>query len=259
MITPYYSDDLSCIYCGDALEILGALHLPEIDAVITDPPYSSGARTEAGKASRGDGMVRGQRWTNRPIDTDQMTTSGFVWLIREACVAVRPFLVDGGGLFSFIDWRQWPNLVGAVESANYRINKMIVWDKENFGMGNGFRNQHELVLFASKGVPAIAEADTPDVLRFKREENLWHPSPKPVPLMEALLRVPVKPGGRVLDMFMGAGSTLVAARRLGIKAIGIEIDEEHCRTAADRLRAEIASTTIEAVRSGQGALFGEAV
>jgi site-specific DNA-methyltransferase (adenine-specific) len=187
-----------------------------------------------------------------------MTTTGFVWLVREVAVHVRPLLVDGGAFFSFIDWRQWPNLVGAVESANYRINKMIVWDKETFGMGNGFRNQHELVLFASKGVPNIAEADTPDVLACKREENTWHPSPKPVPLMERLLRVAVKPGGIVLDPFMGAGSTGVAALRLGMRFIGIELDENHCRTARERLRAEETSSTLEAREAGQTSLFGGA-
>lgn len=265
---PFYQDELAAIYSGDALEVLSALRSAAgsitdsaslCDAVVTDPPYSSGARTESSKAARDGGMTRGHRWSNRPIDTDQMTTPGFVWLVRQTAVAVRPLLADGGSLFSFIDWRQWPNLLGAVESANYRINKMIVWDKENFGMGNGFRNQHELILFASKGVPNIAESDTPDVLRFKREENLWHPSPKPVALMEALLRVVVPSGGTVLDPYMGAGATLVAARRLGIRAIGIECDATHCRTAADRLRAEINGSTIEASRAGQCALFSTGV
>ena len=245
-----------CVVCGDALEIVRANPLHGVDAVVTDPPYASGARTEATKQQREDGMLRGARWSNRPIDTDQMTTTGFVWLVREVATALRPCLVDGGGFFSFIDWRQWPNLVGAVESADYRINKMIVWDKETFGMGNGFRNQHELVLFASKGVPNIAAADTPDVLRFRREDNQWHPSPKPVPLMEALLRVPVKRGGLVVDPFCGAGSTLVAARRLGIRAIGFEVNEEHARTARDRIRADETSSSIEAARAGQTALFG---
>ncbi len=245
-----------CVHCGDALQAFNENELTGVDAVVTDPPFASGARHEASKSARGEGMTRGQRWANRPIDTDQMTTTGFVWLVRSIAVAFRPALVDGGAFFSFIDWRQWPNLCGAVESANYRINKMVVWDKETFGMGNGFRNQHELVLFASKGVPRIVEADTADVLRFKREENTWHPSPKPVPLMEALLRVAVPPGGLVVDPFAGAGATLVAAARLGMRCIGFELDEKHAATSRDRLRAEETGSTLQAQRAGQVAMFG---
>jgi len=121
---------------------------------VTDPPYASGARTEANKPSSG-AMVRGQRWNSRPIENDQMTTTGFVWLIREVCQAVRPLLMTGGSLLSFIDWRQWPNLVGAVESTNLRVNGMIVWDKQSMGLGHGFRAQHELVLHASRGVARV--------------------------------------------------------------------------------------------------------
>lgn len=246
-----------CVLCGDSPLLLNELAITGVDACVTDPPFASGARTEAGKGARADGMVRADRWKNRPIDTDQMTTTGFVWLIRKIAVLVRPMLVDGGAFFSFIDWRQWPNLAGAVESANYRINKMIVWDKESFGLGNGYRNQHELVLFASKGVPRIVHSDTPDVIRCKRDENTWHPSPKPPHLMETLLRVPVPSGGLVLDPFMGSGSTLVAAVRQGMRCIGIDSDANHCATARERVLAETSSSTLEARVGGQRALFGD--
>lgn len=254
-LAPFFTDELATVYHGDALQVLSDLGLSDVSAFVCDPPYASGARTEAAKSARGDGMVRAQRWANRPIDTDQMTTTGFVWLIRETALLARDALADGGSFFSFIDWRQWPNLVGAVESANFRINKMVVWDKESFGMGNGFRNQHELILFASKGVPDTQNSNTPDVLRFKREPNTWHPSPKPEDLMEALLRVAAPVGGLVVDPFMGAGATLVAARRLGIRAIGIDSEEKHCETARARLIATATNSTIDAVRAGQRSLF----
>lgn len=243
------------MYLGDCLDVIER-ERPVVACVVTDPPYSSGDRTEASKARRGDGMLRGARWANRPIDCDQMTTTGFVWLIREVALVCEPLLGDGASFVSFIDWRQWPNLVGAVESVNLRVNAMVVWDKESFGMGNGFRAQHELVCWATKGVAKPGALDVPNVLRFPREEPTWHPSPKPVGLMEALLRVASHEGSIVLDPFAGGGATGVAALRTGRTFIGIERDPTHFATACERLRAEEDGSTIDARRAGQTALFG---
>lgn len=179
--------------------------------------------------------MRGVRWAAKPIENDQMTTVGFVWLMRAIGLACRPMLPDGGSFLSFIDWRQWPNLVGALETCNYRIQGMVVWDKGHFGLGNGFRAQHELVCHASKGVPTIHHKGTGNVLRAGRVEPTDHPSPKPVGLMESLVDVVCPPGGLVLDPFAGSGSTLVAAKNAGRRAIGIEAIEAHCETTAKRL------------------------
>lgn len=125
-----YRDGSVRIYHGDCLDVIDEL-VDEgltISAVIMDPPYASGTRKEMGKASSG-AMLRGERFASRPIENDQMTTQGFVWLMRAVAQRVRPILPDGGHLLSFIDWRQWPNLVGAFETCNYRVQSMIVWDK----------------------------------------------------------------------------------------------------------------------------------
>jgi site-specific DNA-methyltransferase (adenine-specific) len=231
---PYYADDYVTLYHGDCLATLGALSGLDLAAVVTDPPYASGARTEASKSSSG-AMLRGERWASKPIENDQMTTTGFVWLIREVCYAVRPMLSDGGSLLAFIDWRQWPNLIGAIESTNMRVNGMVVWDKQSYGLGNGFRAQHELICHASKGTPRIASRSTGNVLRAKRVPNDDHPSPKPVSLMESLLEVVAEPGELICDPFAGGGATLLAAKNLGLRAIGIEYEERHCETTAKRL------------------------
>jgi DNA modification methylase len=235
-VSLYYQDDYVTLYHGDALATLHGLDVEAV-AMVTDPPYASGARAEASKSSSG-AMVRGQRWANNPIENDQMTTTGFVWLMREICYAVRPKLIDGGNILSFIDWRQWPNLVGAIETTNLRVNGMVVWDKESFGMGNGFRGQHELVCHASKGTPRISNRATSNVLRAKRVANDDHPSPKPVPLMEKLITVVSEPGELIIDPFAGGGATLVAAKNIGRRVIGIEFEEQHCETIAKRCSQE---------------------
>jgi adenine-specific DNA-methyltransferase len=77
-----------------------------------------------------------------------------------------------------------------------------------------------------------------DVWRFGLERNRQHPAQKPAPLMEQIVSVSSREGDTVLDPFMGSGTTLVAAKRLGRRAIGIEIEERYCAIAAERLRRE---------------------
>lgn len=233
MAEPYYDDGHVAIYHGDALDVLAGFDTP-VDAVVTDPPYASGTRLEAHKSASG-AMLRAGRFADRPIELDQMTTTGFVWLMRAVAAGVRPLLPDGGSLLSFIDWRQWPNLVGALETCNYRIQGMVVWDKGSIGLGNGFRAQHELICHASKGVPTVYDKGTGNVLRAGRQEPVDHPSPKPVGLLERLITVVSPPGGVVLDPFMGSGSTMRAAVNCGMRAVGIEVEERYCEIAATRL------------------------
>ena len=84
-----------------------------------------------------------------------------------------------GHLFSFIDWRQWPVLAAAVESAGWTLRACLVWDKVNFGMGNGFRQQAEFILHASKGTADnFIRHDIGTVLTFPRESADLHPTQK---------------------------------------------------------------------------------
>ena len=242
-MTPYYSDDSVTIYHGDALDVMRSLEM-SIDGVVTDPPYSSGTRKESGKPSRGS-MLRGEHAANarlsRAIDMDQMTTTGFVWVIRQIAMLAWDRIPDGGSFVSFIDWRQWPTLVGVLESCNYRVQNMVVWDKGEFGMGNGFRNQHELICHAAKGVPVVHNRATANVIKSKRldSETIGHPSPKPDGLLASLIPVVIPVDGTVLDPFMGAGSTMRGAVATGRKAIGIEREERYCEIAVKRLAQEV--------------------
>jgi len=244
-VKPYYEDTNSGIqiFHGDALAVLATLQQQRVDAIVMDPPYASGARQEAQRNSSG-AMLRGERWASKPIENDQMTTPGFIWLMREVCFACKPVLKDGGSVLSFIDWRQWPNLLGALESTNLRVNQMVVWDKLSYGLGNGFRAQHELILHASKGTPTITSRSIGNVLGYRRDNNDDHPSPKPIGLMQNLIEVVTAPGDVVLDPFMGAGSTIRAAANLGRRAIGIELSEKYCEIAAKRLRQGVLDLAI---------------
>jgi len=102
-------------------------------------------------------------------------------------------------------------------------------------MGNGFRQQCEFILHASKGTgDNFLRHDLGTLFRDKRQANdIGHPTVKPMPLVETFLSA--VPGGLVLDPFMGSGTTLLAAKNLKRRAIGIDIEEHYCEIAARRL------------------------
>lgn len=223
------------LYLGDCLEVMKSLPDRSVDAVVTDPPYASGARMAAQVRGK-DGMTRGEVRKSRPMPNDNMTTTGFVWMLREMGLEAVRVLKDGASLLSFIDWRQYPTLYGALESVNLRVQTMVVWDKEIMALGNGFRNQHELVIHAAKGVPSVFDRSVPNVLRVPRlAGSELHPSEKPVPLLVRLLATITDRGATVLDPFMGSGTTGVACVQTGRSFIGIEIDPGYFAIAQKRI------------------------
>lgn len=236
-MTPYYADDAVTLYHGDALEVMSCLSEATVDAVLTDPPYSSGGRRENARSIR-KSMTRAvgdDDW----IRGDAMSTPGFAWLMRACGVQWRRLLTPGGHALAFIDWRMAPNLAAALETADLRQHPTLVWDKTHFGMGAIFRNQYELIVHMSAGNPRPpARRDVGNVLRFPPVRDGLHPTEKPLPLLRILLSV-VCPTGLVLDPFVGSGAVMVAARELGLRAIGVDSDERYCEVAARRLSQDV--------------------
>jgi site-specific DNA-methyltransferase (adenine-specific) len=235
--TPYYADDLATLHLGDCLDLAPELAPRSVDAVLTDPPFSSGGRRENARSLR-KSMNRGMSdddW----IAGDAMSTGGFVWMMRAIAARIRPSLKPGAHFLAFIDWRMHGNLAGALESADLRQHPTLVWDKTHFGMGAVFRNQHEWIVHFSNGSPADpARRDMGNVLRCPPVRDGFHPTEKPVGLLGSLLSVVVPAGGLVVDPFAGSGSTLVAAKMLGRRSVGYELDERFAEKAAKRLQAE---------------------
>ena len=210
---PYYSDDLVTLYHGDCLEVTEWL---AADVLVTDPPYGM---SYIGDYRRADGSR-----------TDKIEIVGDTTLEARASALSawgdKPALVFG-------TWRM---------PRPARIRNLVVWDKGNSpGVGNtnipwGLSHEEIYVL----GTWPLREAGTggPRVASVIRcgapsgNSRPDHPTPKPVGLMELLI---AKTVGTVADPFAGSGSTLIAARNLGRKAIGVELEERYCERIAKRL------------------------
>jgi site-specific DNA-methyltransferase (adenine-specific) len=220
------------LYLGDCLEILPTLG--KVDAVVTDPPYSSGARTDSERQVRG-AMLRSMEdadWFSH----DAMTTWGFGWFVRSLFTALRDHLSVGAHIYACIDWRQTPNLYGMLEACGYRVNHCLVWKKPHFGMGAYWRNQHENIVFASLGMPsAMLDRGRGSVLEHSNVPPMerQHPTEKPVSLLLEI--IDAIPAATVFDPFMGSGSTGVAAARAGRRFFGVEINPHHFDIACRRI------------------------
>ena len=207
MPKPFYQDDWVSLYHGDCLELADLWTVA--DVLVTDPPY---------------GMAHRSGWLDRPIAGDETTVA------RESVIDIWGFKAA----IMFGTWR--------VPRPSF-VRQLVVWDKgDSPGMGDlslPWGPSHEDIYIMGEGFQGRR---TGSVIRYPTlsagsTERLDHPTPKPVPLMEELIRK--CPPGVIADPFAGSGSTLVAAKALGRRAIGVELEERYAEIAARRLAQDV--------------------
>jgi site-specific DNA-methyltransferase (adenine-specific) len=213
-MTPYYADDAVTLYQGDCREVLPQLDI-NVDSLITDPPYGLGIGY--GRTALGVREIEG--------DHDDALLLG---VLADADHLLRP---DAWSMI-FCGYTHSGKVQAAAERAGYRIKTVIVWDKKMPSLGEGIRNQYELAVVAKRGNPRehFTGGNVWPILRERGRPE--HPHMKPQALMQRCVDYFSPEGGTVLDPFAGSGSTLVAAKTLGRKAVGIEFDERYCEIAA---------------------------
>jgi site-specific DNA-methyltransferase (adenine-specific) len=243
-MTPYYADDHVTLYHGDAFDILPTLS--GIGAVVTDPPYSSGGAFRGDRAnSTVDKYVRTDTLAYRPdFAGDNRDQRSFLAWAGLWLNAARVASVPGAVLCSFIDWRQLPVLTDAVQVGGWTWRNLGTWWKPGIRMQKGrLSSSAEYVVYATNGPSdAVGQTSPQNVFRCAPDEDRDHIAQKPVDVMKWLLGL-APSDALVLDPFMGSGSTLAAAKSLGMRSIGIEVDERYCEVAAIRLRQEVLGLT----------------
>jgi hypothetical protein len=163
------------------------------------------------------------------------------------------------------DWRHIGELVAAGKQIYDTLLNLCVWNKDKGGMGSFYRSQHELIFVFRNG--KSSHRNNVQLGRFGRNRtNVWqypdvntasrqgdegnllalHPIVKPVALVADALLDCTAPGNLVLDSFLGSGSTLIAAQRIGRVCYGIEIDPLYVDTAIRRWQRYTGSDAIHA-------------
>jgi len=213
MIKPYYADDFVTIYQGDCRAILP--ELGKVDIVATDPPYGMGYESNWTTDHQKKGAIEGDDFYDCEM------------------IAVMKSMARSA-LYAF---GRWDNLTEGMP----KPKSVIVWDKGGHSMGDlkhEYGRRWEMCCFWPGPNHSWGSTRPVDVISTKRvsPDALIHPTEKPVGLMTKILSH--SSGSTVLDPYCGSGSTLRAAKDLGLSSIGIEIEERFCEIAAKRASQE---------------------
>jgi DNA modification methylase len=237
------------VQCGDALSddsysiLMGK---QRVSAVFTDPPYNVRIKGHAG----GNGAIQHREFA---MASGEMTELEFLSFLSRVLGFSCRYSVDGSVHYICMDWRHLYQVLAAGRDVYDSLLNLCVWSKDAAGMGSFYRSQHELVFVFRNG--KSQHRNNVQLGKFGRNRsNIWqypgiqtqsrqsdegnllalHPTVKPTALVaDALLDCTAR-GEIVLDAFLGSGTTLMAAERVGRVCYGIEIDPLYVDTAIRR-------------------------
>lgn len=232
---------------GESLRFLRSLPNESLDALITDPPYSSGgayrgdrtATTRAKYVNSDSGEYGHGHLSFSGDNRDQRSflTWATLWL-SEAWRACK----EGAPVCLFTDWRQLPTMSDALQAGGFVWRGVFVWDKGTAHrptMGR-FGHQCEYVVWGSKGPMPLERGVSPLPGAVTHMQNhrsdKHHQTGKPTPVMREIVRI-CEPGGVICDPFAGSATTGVAALLEGYRFIGCELGDEYHRISRERLEA----------------------
>jgi len=201
------------LMCGDSTSIDAVEKLMDgnsVDLIFTDPPYNVAFNGRSGK--------------HDVIKNDDLPEHEFENFILEVCSVIK--VLDPKAYYVWCNW----NFYGLLQR-NLKFKTCIVWAKNVFGMGNGYRHQHEFCLFNGK-IDEVIKNES-DLWEIKKDTNYVHPTQKPVALSVRAFSNHIKLLN-VLDLFGGSGSTLIGAEQTGRKAFVMELDPKYCDVIVKR-------------------------
>ncbi len=238
------TDDRWQVITGDCLDVLRTLDAGSVDAVVTDPPYSSGSRQSIN--SRGVISKNGSRANDAWLQMDTMGHDTYVRWMRQVAGLSITACRTGAHAYIFTDWRQYTNIVTTWESVGWTLRSVIVWDKNRGGaMGSFWRNNHEWICVFAKGPPTpLPHGGFFNTYREAKPQGGDHPTEKPVGLMRYIIDAV---DGLILDPFAGSGTTGVACVQTGRRFIGIELAPGYADIARARIAKAAEQTRQEAL------------
>jgi DNA modification methylase len=240
------------ISCGNALDpdSFAALMGEERAAMVfTDPPYNVPID---GHAS-GLGAIHHRPF---PMASGEMDEAEFAAFLGQSCRNLAAFSADGSLHYVCMDWRHLGELLAAGREAYGELKNLCVWVKDNAGMGSLYRSQHELVLVFKQG--RGSHRNNVQLGQFGRNRsNVWrypgvnsfarcseegnplalHPTVKPAAMVEDAILDCSARGDIVLDAFLGSGTTVIAAERIGRRCYGLDLDAAYVDTTVRRWQA----------------------
>lgn len=253
------------LICGDSTDLATFEMLmagEQAQMVFTDAPYNvpvNGHICGLGKVKH-DEFVMG---------SGEMSRDEFTSFLTRAMQNLSHHSADGSIHFHCMDWRHMSEILEAGEKSYDSLKNLVVWNKDNGGMGSFYRSKHELIFVFKKGsAPHINTFELGQHGRYRtnvwdyagvnsmragRDEELaMHPTVKPVAMVADAMLDCSKHGGIVLDAFSGSGTTIMAAEQTGRAARAIELDPRYVDVAVRRWQKHSGQS---AILNGSGVTF----
>ncbi|SEM20053.1 DNA modification methylase [Roseovarius azorensis] len=238
------------LICGDALDrqVVAALMAGETARMVfSDPPYNVKIDGHVGNS----GKIQHREFA---MASGEMSRSQFTAFLETAFRNMADHSLDGSIHFLCMDWRHMTEMLEAGHAVYDALKNLIVWAKDNGGMGTFYRSRHELIFVFKKGdAPHINTFELGQHGRYRTnvweyrgansrhgnrmEELALHPTVKPVQMIADAIRDVSGRGEIVLDLFGGSGSTLIAAQKTGRRGYLCELDPIYCNRILARWEA----------------------
>jgi DNA modification methylase len=199
---------------GDCLNVLPTLLTGSANLILTDPPYLVNFTARDGRTVPND-------------DNDRWLKPAFAEMYR--------VLTDGAFCVTFYGWPSADKFLTAYRAAGFRVAGHFVFPKRYTSKTRFVRYQHECAHLLVKGTPWLRDDTIGDVIDWTYSGNKLHPTQKPISVLMQLIEAFSAPGDLVLDPFAGSGSTLAAARMLGRRWLGVELDQKYHGIATQRM------------------------
>lgn len=216
------------LMCGDSVVLTDVERLmagAKADLVFTDPPYNVD--------------YTGYTKEKLKIQSDKMTTEEFVAFLQGTFASYRVLIKPGASMYVCHPSSFQREFQDAIESAGFSVRAQIIWAKNTFAWGFGrYKFQHEPIFYCH------VEGESDAWYGDKTQSTLWqekkpaanrlHPTMKPVELIERALRNSSKAGDRVVDLFGGSGSTMIACEKTGRESALMELDPKYADVIVKR-------------------------
>lgn len=218
------------LLCGDSTDsdqVAELMNGEKADMVFTDPPYNINY-----------GNIKHPKFKVRDIENDNMNKNDFKSFVQGFVSNIKLFC--DGIVYCWSGQGEDGRIMFTVLDENLHNSTTIIWNKDQFTLGRGkYQNKYEPCWFGwvDSGKAFTNDRTLTNVWDFKRPQRSdLHPTMKPIELCENALKHASKKGNKVLDLFLGSGSTMVAAHQLKRKCYGMELDPKYCQVIIDRMQ-----------------------
>ena len=216
------------LMCGDSTKKTDVLQLVggcKMDILITDPPYNV--------------SYEGKTKDNLKIQNDNLNSEDFRTFLRDAFKNADDVMREGAAFYIWYASSEAINFESACNDAGWKIRQNLIWERNTFVLGRqDYQWNHEPCLYGWKDGAAhtwMSDRKQTTILKFNRPiRNDIHPTMKPIPLFDYQIKNSTRSGDKVLDLFGGSGTTIMACEQNGRTAYVMEYDPKYADAIIDR-------------------------